>query len=109
MISAAAPVIVVTAVAFIATVVLLSKVLSAEAATEASVTFISSAWPVSVIPASVAILPSIIVAVITPVVWAARVLNWATVNDTVVSTVIDKAVDDGEVLLAASVAVVVNE
>ena len=84
MISAAAPVIVVTAVEFTATVVLLFRVLSADAATDASVTFISRAWPVSVSPERVAILPSIIVAVITPVVWAAKVLNWATVNGAVI-------------------------
>ena len=69
-----------TAIAITVTVVLLSRVLSADAETDASVTVIVYAFPVSVSPARVAISPSEIAAVITPVVWAARVLAWATVN-----------------------------
>ena len=48
--------------------------MSADAATDASVIVIEYALPVSFNPANVAISPSEIVAVTTPVVWAARVL-----------------------------------
>ena len=73
MISAAVPVIVVE-VTVIGTVVLALRVLSADAATDGSVTVTVYAFPVSLSPARVAISPSEIVAVTTPVVWAARVL-----------------------------------
>ena len=69
----------VTAIAFTSTVVLLSRVLSADAATELSVILIENALPVSFNPASVVISPSEIDAVITPVVSAARALALAVI------------------------------
>ena len=57
-----------------------SRVLSSAAATTSSVTVIDKALPDSVIPSSIAISPSEIVAVITPVVLPSKSLNWATVK-----------------------------